>query len=247
MGTFFLGVLASVVAALFLSLMAYLLGFGRASLKDARYAWQVTRRLRRNGILNFFANRSEYVKHRKNGTIRDYLRTAEHSISYVGFWLAHGVEISNIGHELASLAKEGKFVEVVLLNPKSELIPALSTYLNLPEPSVVKRINDALSHLQQARDSLPADHAHLFRLKLHSQLLTASAFLLDTNKPGAKVLVDFKLFGSDRDNTFGIEFQELDKTTPSSLSQRVTNAYRKISSSARDFKPPTSTHSNNVI
>ncbi|MGW5441535.1 hypothetical protein [Nocardia asteroides] len=225
--------MSSVVATLLVSITVLVIGLGKSSISDVRAFWLITRRLKRNGVDNFFAKRSDYVRYRRHGTIQEYVNTAKHDLKYVGFWLAHGVEISNIGEHLAKMAQSGRSVEIVLLDPTCSYLPFLAQYLNLPEAAVASRIYAALNQLQKAREDVPANLAHLFRIKLHTKMITASAFLVDSTSDTSRLLVDFKLYGADRDNTFGIEFKRV--STEDSLYKRVYDSYDRICTSAIDF------------
>lgn len=237
MTDFFLGIGASIIAALILATVTYMVAFGRTSIASLRFFWRVARRMRDNGVINFFSNRSEYTRYRENGTIREYLKSSERDILYVGFWFAHGVEMSNIGEFLSGVVNTGKSVRIVLLNPSSSCIDSLARYLNTSKDSLISRLEAALKAIHSARAGISPEKQNRFELLLHDELITASAFILDMDNPSveARILVDYKIYGSDRDNTYGIEFRQTG--VDHLLSDRLISSYARIAQLAVPYDP----------
>lgn len=232
MANFFLGVLASLVAAMILAAIVKSKLVLGATMADFRAFWSLTRRLRSNGVVNFFAQRSEYVQHRRNGSIPDYMRTTQHELIYVGFWLAHGVEMSDMRSTLRELLGRGCNVEFVLIDSDIAYRALLAQYLGIDEANLSSRIGDSLRFLIEFRDELPDNLRRRFLVKTHRQLLTSSAFIIDPGTGNAKTLVDFKLYRGGRDMTFGIEFAGL--SSEGGLFERVTTSFDGIRESATE-------------
>ena len=186
--------------------------------------WTFTGRLRSYGISNLFARRSDYVRYRKQATIAEYLETAKHSITYVGFWLAHGTEMENISTYMPELLKQGRTVTFVLMQPNSAHLETLSAYMGIPADQVARRIKVALDKFQETKQSLSPSAGDRFSVRVHNAPITASAFLLDLDHPSAKILVDFKVYGHSREDSFGIELRGPD----SPMFRKFATSYRSI-------------------
>jgi hypothetical protein len=230
---FLVGVGSSLVAAIIFSLLLYGRAAGNLKWTDFKLFWFMTSRLRANGIINFFPSRADYIKFRQNGTISQYISTADRELLYVGFWLAHGTEMSNVGEALIELVRKGVAVELVFIDPDGECLPAMANYFDIPVEEVRSRVASTIEKMQRIRESLDEDLQPRFRLKTHQKLLTASSFLMDGGTENAKILVDFKLFASGRDHSFGIEFGHVDGEN--TLYYRVEKSFRKIRASSKEI------------
>jgi hypothetical protein len=229
---FLIGIGSSLAAAAIISFLVYGKAVGSLRWNDFRLYWSMTRRMRANGIINFFSSRADYVKYRKNGTISQYIRSAERELLYVGFWLAHGTEMSNVTEALIDRIREGVTIELIFIDPNSECVPALATYFDITVDEVRSRVASSIEKMRRLRETLEDDARLHFRLKTHRKLLTASAFLIDGSTQKARILVDFKLFAFERDHTFGIEFGHVDNGD--TLYSRVGESYRKIRAASHD-------------
>jgi hypothetical protein len=227
---FFLGVGSSVAAVALLAFLAS----GRSTLNlswnELRLLWSTTRRMRRNGIMNFFAKRSDYIKHRKEGTIPEYISLANRDLLYVGFWLAHGVDMSDIRNAMRELLERGCRIELIVINPENGYGKHLAEYLAMTPESLKIRIAHTVDQMREFRKSLTPELKTNFSIRTHTKLITASAFVLDRDTPKARILVDFKLYNAGRDNTFGIEFQAVQGKDK--LYSRILDSLMKIRNSA---------------
>lgn len=228
---FLLGIAASLLASFIFAFLVYGRTVFQLRGRDIILLWSVTRRLSANGIINFFATRADYIKYRQNGTVTKYIRTAERELIYVGLWLSHGIEMANIRETLESLLEHGCYVELIFLDPTVRYIESLADFLALSTDSVVTRINQSIYQMTSLKDSLPENLKPRFVLKAHSKLTTSSAFLIDQDTEHARVLIDFKLYGLGREQSFGIEFQRV--AAADSLYSRVVSSFMEIRRQAR--------------
>jgi hypothetical protein len=207
MQNFLIGVGASIVAAIIVALIPPLRRWIFRSVQSVGHTWNSARRLVSAGVFAFYARRSDYVKHRRQSTISEYLDTSKRSIAYVGFWLAHGTEIEDIANTIPRLLQNGRSVSLLFMDPASPHLASLSEYLNIDAQQIAQRIRASIGKFSRARQDLnPAERDRL-SLRIHHAPLTASAFLIDIDTPQAKILVDVKIFGLSRDDSYGMELR----------------------------------------
>lgn len=218
------GVIASILGAFIFGLFTkFYLGW--TSWPGLRISLRLVREFTRAGGLNFFSSRKDYINHKDHGTASEYLYTSKRSIVYVGFWLAHGIEVSNIIECLRVILESGRKISIVLLNPNSDAISACSKFLGIDVSEVKQRINQTKSKLCELQNNLSPTAKENFTLKYHNIPLSTSAFLLDSELgSGGRTLLDFKLYGFSREDGFGIEF----RNQGLSLYDRVTKSYLEI-------------------
>lgn len=100
-----------------------------------------------SGIINVFQNRKAYAQHKDQGTSIEYLLKAEHSVAYVGCWLASATEMGDYKKAIKKLTEEKITVTLVLLNPynnnsldicsNAPLFAALLGFAKTPEKLVI--------------------------------------------------------------------------------------------------------------
>lgn len=230
MTNFLLGVLSSLVASFIFVFLVYGKTIFKLRSKDLQLFWSMTKRLRANGIVNFFASRADYVKYREHGTVTEYMATTKRELVYIGFWLSHGTEMTNIRETLDKILSRGCYVEFIFVNPQISYLSNLADFLAIPEESILSRINQSINQMKEMRNSLPDNLKQRFILKTHDKLVTSSAFLIDQDTESEKILVDFKLYSLGREQTFGIEFNG--KRSGSSLHSRMFTSLLNIRESA---------------
>jgi uncharacterized protein Veg len=93
------------------------------------------------------------------------------------------------------------------------------------------RVENSLTKFLELKKELPEGCKENLEIKLHNVPLYASAFLIDhENKNECKVLVDYKIYGSPRENSYGIEFRRNDKI----ITSKIIGSYIKIYANARE-------------
>jgi len=179
-------------------------------------------------VTNFFTSRSDYVSFRKERSISEYIYTAKKELLYIGFWLAQGVEIENISRKLRGLLDDGCMIEIAFLdrNIDENLKSKIAAYLGISQESLIGRLNDTWFDMCRFRDDLPEDIKARFVLRSHQEAISSSAFIFDYGTQYAKTLVDFKLYGAGRENSFGVELTP--SKLPDSLYDRLTNSFLEI-------------------
>lgn len=227
MNDFFLGVGASLTAALIGVIIVHIKTKSLSNWKVFKLFWNITFRIRFSGITNFFGNRTDYAKYRKEPSISEYISTTNKEFIYIGFWLAHGIEFENITRTFERLLNNGCSIEVILINPDETVnINKIANYMGLSVENITNRINNAFEVFVNLKKTLPDILSNKFTIRFHTELITSSTFIFDYNSPKAKTLVDFKLFGGGRDTSFGFELKPT--TDPDSLYERLTNSFLDI-------------------
>jgi len=225
---FWAGVAASLTAAFIAWVVVQLKSRALLSWGTLSLFWSVTRRLKDTGVSNFFTSRSDYALFRKQKTISDYISTARKELVYVGFWLAKAVEIENIQDKLRELLDRGCTVELVFLdrNLDPTLRSKIAACLGMSQDSLVGRLDCTWSDMRSFRDDLPEEVKPRFILRSHQEFISSSALIFDPATEHAKTLVDFKLYGAGRQNSFGIELKP--SKLPNSLYERVTDSFLEV-------------------
>jgi hypothetical protein len=226
--SFWFGVLASLVAALICFVIVQIKTGVEIRWGTIKLFWSITKRLKNAGVSNIFPTRSSYAMYRKERSISDYVKTTNHELIYVGFWLAEGIEIDTILAAIQQLLQGGRTIELILLDENlSDLFSEKTAeYLALTPQSLRGRLAQAWNDLRRIRNALPDHLKTRFILRKHDEMLTSSAFVFDLNTSSAKTLVDFKLYGAGRARSFGIELKP--STADSSLYLEATNAFLEI-------------------
>lgn len=231
---FVLGVLSSVIAAVLLAVVVRLQIMFSPTLRPAWNIFKSINRLRKSGIVNIITSRSEYSFLKGRETIPRYLlKSVNHSLIYIGFWHAKGVEMENLRNVFVSLASKGCSIEMVLLDPEidDERVSFMAKHLGLSATSFRNRLSDAWTEMTQYQSNIPTQFKRNFVLKAHTEVIHSSAFVMDLNRPSACTLVDFKLFGTEREGAFAFELMPTNAID--SLYLRVTESFMVIRDAAR--------------
>ena len=231
---FALGILSSIVAAIILALVVRLQLFLYPNLRPAWNILKSIGRLRKAGINNIMTSRADYRFLRGGETIPRYLLgSVRFTLTYVGFWHAKGVEMENLRSVFIDLASRGHAIEMVLLDPDIDdsRISFMAKHMGISVTSFRHRLSDAWTEMIQHQREIPAQSRRNFVLKAHTEVIHSSAFIIDLGRPSARTLVDFKLFGTEREGAFAIEL--VPTRAPDSLYQRLTESFMSIRDAAR--------------
>lgn len=228
MVSFIAGVLASLLAAFLVFVIVQIRTQASLSWVTFRAFWQLSRRLRQAGVVNFFSGRSDYYNFRKERTISEYILTAQKSLVYVGFWLAQGVEIDDAPNALGRLLRQGCTVELVLLDQELDdaVVEPLSAYLSVAPAALRARIAGSWAAFTAMREQLPGELRPFLILRTHRDILTSSAFIFDYGAASAKTLIDVKFFGMGREQCLGIELRP--SGGRATLYHNVTSSFLEI-------------------
>jgi hypothetical protein len=194
-------------------------------------------RLKKNGIISFFPNRDSYTRDRPQ-SLEKYLETAEHSLLYVGHWLAVSIDQKNILDTFRNILLNKKTVTIVMLsdNLNPEIITKYANFFGRPAEDIKKQIENCWAIIDEWRLKLGAEEQKKLILKVHSEFIGHSAFLFDLGQKKSKALIDQKLWGLDRKNSYGIEFianQKID-AEENTLFFRYMNSIIKLNDHASD-------------
>lgn len=189
---------------------------------------RVFKAIRSSGISFFISSRDQYKLMKDRETIAAYLAHATKSLVYVGFWHAKGIEIENLSRTLTKLVEQGILVELVMLDPelenhKSEI---MAGYLGISPSSLRSRLSESIKSFCEIKNSLPAEHQDKLVIRTHSEVIYASCFLLDYKSKSAKTLVDIKIFGAGRQNSFAMELTP--NEDENSLYNRFTHSFLEL-------------------
>ena len=206
--------------------------FGYKSFKGIKHAARFNKDCFDAGIINAFPTRKTYAQHKEHGTASEYISRAEHSVIYIGYWLASGIEMGNLKEAIRNLTKDKKTVSLVLINPYNNV--ALSTctdYIGINSEKIKARVKSAIKELLDLKNQLGEDSRYLI-IKIHDVPLSASAFIIDdTTSKKCRILVDYKLYKRSREESYGIEYQDTNKI----VTKRLFDSYKSIASGAKEI------------
>ena len=239
MSTLTIGVLGSVMATAIVALVTFLYRSGKNTAHSKGEAKRLYSRLEPSGVRQVYLQRSDYVNHSLGGaTIESYVETANSSLLYVGYWLAHGTEIANVVEAFRKITERGVAVEIVLLSESlpSPLRAELAAMLGLSETELAQRVIAAWQKFKTLQASLSVPGKARFVLKSHQHPLGASIFIFDKeDATREKLHVDFKIFGLGRGDSFSMEMSP--GAAPNSLYSRYKRAYCSLAVAANQVDP----------
>lgn len=219
------GIIASIIALVIVTL-ATRIALGFSNIPGVKVTFRLVKDFFSSGGLNFFSNREAYTRHKDHGSADSYItQQTKAEIIYVGFYLAQSCDIGNILNCLVSLANKGISVKVVLLDPSSPNISATADFFMINKEHLVSCINETKNKLLRARrTSVSQDNKKKLSVYLHNKSITASAFIIDGTMPKVgRILLDHKLYGVPRENSYGIELR-----SNGNLYRSVLDSYMKI-------------------
>lgn len=199
------------------------------------YVMRYTKAFHRNGVRGVFFERADYVRYRKEKTVAEYMGAAHKNLKYVGYWLAEGFEIGGAREALVKLLERGVRVEFVLLSPKAPraVLDGYARFFGTTTPALVSRIQGSLASLSMVHGSLAPDRQRLLSIRVHSEWLSCSCFILDADEDRlARLLIDTKFYGVERGRTLGIELKP--SGNPDGLFERINESMQLVISVKHD-------------
>lgn len=194
-----------------------------------KYSFRIISEFSKAGGVNFFSSRKSYTKYRDHGTPSEYISKCKSSVYYIGFWLSHSTEVGSAINTFREVLESGRKVTIVLLNPDSDVILPCSQFLGLNPSELKSRINNSLDKFIELHHILSSSAKKNLTIKVHNIPISSSAFLLDSELgSGGRTLLDVKLYGFSRDDSFGIEFINQGRQ----LYDKVTKSFLEIEDSA---------------
>ena len=217
-----------VAALLIMALVAcasyFTFGRLRRNWRMLRYA----RRMKRGGVTNFFCTRQEFTTLRHGRTISEYLLLARKELIYVGFYLSGGTDRAKVDDVLSTLLQRGCRIELVLLDPDLEdnLLRCVESFLGIATGTLRVTLQHAIGHFRSFAADLSTQDRQRFTVRVHREILSSSAFLIDYDDADGRVLVDTKIHGAGRDFSYAIEFARCPPAP--SLASEYAKSFKKI-------------------
>ena len=229
---FWKGVLASIIATVIIAFIIWLYRGSRNYL-GIRKTIRLINDCNKSGIVNIFSSRKSYTERKDHGTAANYISNSKFSVYYIGFWLASSAEVGEILEIIKRLVLSSKKVYIVFIDPKfSLLLDECSIYLGISSDEIKNRVDYSLNKLIDLKKELPENYCKNLTIKLHRVPLFASAFIIDYEQENeCKVLVDYKIYGFSRDDSYGIEFRGRNKI----IASKIINSYIKIYDNAKVY------------
>lgn len=160
------------------------------------------------GIRNFYPSRESYTKDRDLAFI-DYIQSAQKSLHYYGHWLAFTNDQHGISDTLCQMAESGKEINLILLDPSlpREIWVTYGRYLGEDASKLREAVEITWKKFSVAKQSLSKLGQKNLRLKRHIEFIPYSAFWFDKDHSHQHILIDMKLYGATRKDTYGMELQ----------------------------------------
>lgn len=167
-------------------------------------------RIPATGVSNFFPNRESYQKDRELSFL-EYISSAKNSLSYCGHWLAFSIDQHNTLESLCELAQSGKSVQLILLDPNlpAEVLATYATYFNESEEYLRNQICNTWDKVTAAKKVLGNKAQSCLELRKHQEFISYSSFWFDKDHTQQHILIDVKIFGISRRDSYGIELKPM--------------------------------------
>ena len=156
----FRGVISHIIADLLVIMLIAAVGYvSKSKIRDLVENFRFSRRMRKNGIINFYNSRQEYVTSRTERSSADNILRCRRQFTYVGFYLSGATERDRIDSVLSTLLDRGCRIELVLLDPNAptETIRAVERYLAVPDGALPQLLRHAREHFHTLRSKLSVD------------------------------------------------------------------------------------------
>lgn len=163
-------------------------------------------RLKNAAVKFIYTNRDSYTKDRKK-SFEKYIESAEISFLYFGHWLAVSLDQKNTLNSLEKILNSERKATIIMI--KKDLDESLINYyseLYNEDPENLKRnIKQNWNDVLNWRDSLSTIQQSNLSLREHTKKVSFSAFSFDRESPKNHILIDQKIWGLKRRDSFGIE------------------------------------------
>ena len=182
------------------------------------------------GVINIFPDRKAYINHKDHGKCQEYILKANHSVLYVGYWLATGTEIGELTKTIKELVNNQVTVTLVFLSPvDQDVLRVCSQYIGVKESQIAVRIKNVIKTLLEFKQSLDVEEKNYLTIKIHNAPISSTAILLDHSKDECRVLVDYKIYNGNRENSYGIEYNNSSKC----ITNKIMQSFLNISKTAK--------------
>lgn len=205
---FALGVAASILATVLLSILFWFKTRIRFSWSIFSSVFNLHRRFKEIGFINFYSSRADYVRYRKADKLGDYLGFANHQVYLIGLWIANSIEIDGVINDIKNLLnkKPTLKINIALIDPNSQIISSIANYLDIEVKEAKTRVTLSLNKLIKLKTSLDKSLKNRLEIRTYQTLPSFATILLDPDTDNCRVQIDFKIYHQPRHNSFSIEF-----------------------------------------
>lgn len=190
------------------------------------------KRVAEAGMVTFYYNRK--VLQSDAGTIGDYIATAKKNVLHVGFWLSSSLTAQNLEKAVVDAINRGVTLEFCVLSPDSPLIDHYTKFFDTGKENILSSINNTLSKLVAIKNSLSADKQRNFKLYTHSEIVTASFWVIDRDDPdNCMVQIDHKIISNPRYSSYGMEIKP--STDRKEFAESFIEGYTKVLLRATEY------------
>lgn len=224
-----IGAIGSIVGAI-LTLLGTKLLLGVKHFRGVKKVARLNKDCYNAGIINVFSNRDAYIEHKDHGKSTNYILRANHSVLYVGYWLATSTEIGELKEAITQLIKKQITVTLVFISPNDNTsLQICSKYIATKPEQIKTRVKFVLKDIIQFKKGLASDLARYLVIKLHNIPLSTTAFIIDSsNNNDCRILLDYKVYNGSRESSYGIEYNNSEKT----VTRKILTSYLSIAKSA---------------
>ncbi len=169
-------------------------------------------RIIKSGFINFFPNRDSYTKDR-GISLEEYLTSINSDLIYIGHWLSASIEQRNTFEALKEILKSGKSITLIFLSKDlpEHLEIEYAKFFGNDIKEFKNEINSGWATLLKWHSNLGTDEKSKIFILEHKNMICHSAFLLDSQSDKGKILIDQKIWGLKRKNSFGFELSKFNK------------------------------------
>lgn len=230
-----IGIVGSIIGSI-ITLGFTKIFWGFKHFKGVKKVARLNRDCFKSGIINVFPNRESYIEHKDHGKSVTYISKANHSVLYVGYWLATSTEIGEVKNTIKKLVQKQITVTIVFISPNDKAtLEICSKYINVDSNTISNRVKYVLEDVLKFKNSLNENEARYLVIKVHKVPLSTTAFIIDySQSKECKILLDYKVYDGSRESSYGIEYQDSEKT----ITKKVLESYISISNSAQEVKNP---------
>jgi hypothetical protein len=220
--SFFLNIIASIIAALFIMLVVTTIKLKMNGISPISLL-RTIQRIIASKIKYFYNDRKYLIKYL--GTSGEFISSAEESIIYIGFWLSSSIDNSDFIDELTKKTTGGVTFSACFPNPSSPLMEYYSTFFGIEKEDLIKRINNNIDKIISVKEKLPHDKKDNIKIYTHAYPISASTIIIDNeNNKKCKIVLDHKLPDTGRFFSYGFEIYGY----KNQFCKKIIDSYKKL-------------------
>ena len=168
------------------------------------------RALRVANVRSFIPDRTWYsIVRGVDQSIDSYVASAQKTLVMISINLATGRTMDRIEERFEEmiLRRENPVsITISLLDPdNSNLIHSAARVIDLPPKHLDENVRGALDSLAGFKTNLPETHRHLFEVRVHGVLPSASAILMDRHQPQGLIQLETKPYKAGMRKSWALE------------------------------------------